>query len=340
MAFLIPYNARNPETAPALARILPLWERLAFGADLADPFCSGPQWQLSCQETFEPWRRIYLKSADNSLLVLSEMRDDQGNGILMPLDSDWLFGTTLLGPESPDLLEEALAELRQLYNPCLLVVYLSGIEENADFAAFARRFRKNCLFHLHNESVQCMASLAGGLDGFLSRRSAHHRAKIRRAWRRARSEGIVFERFNPENPALALQLYQRMLAVEERSWKGLGHCGMTEPAPRQFYANLLRRTSQTGMARIIIASRDGRDIGFIFGSIGGATYRGQQFSHDLDFARYSPGHVLQLEMIDWLCEEGLERYDLGPCSGPGMQYKCHWIDHVRPIRTWALVCKA
>ncbi len=322
MAFLIPHNARDPETAPALARILPLWERLAYGADLADPFCSGPQWQLSCQETFAPWRRIYLKSAANSLLALSEMRDDQGNGILMPLDSDWLFGTTLLGPESPDLLGEALAELRQQYNPCLLAVYLSGMEENAGFAAFARRFRKNCLFHLHNESVQCMASLAGGLDGFFSRRSAHHRAKIRRAWRKARSEGMVFERFNPENPALALQLYQRMLAVEERSWKGLSHCGMTEPAPRQFYANLLRRTSQTGMARVIIASRDGRDIGFIFGSVGGATYRGQQF-----------------EMIEWLCEEGLERYDLGPCSGPGMQYKCHWIDHVRPIRTWALVCK-
>ncbi len=257
----------------------------------------------------------------------------------MPLDSDWLFGTTLLGPESPDLLGEALAELRQQYKPCLLAVYLSGMEENAGFAAFARRFRKNCLFHLHNESVQCMASLAGGLDGFFSRRSAHHRAKIRRAWRKARSEGMVFERFNPENPALALQLYQRMLAVEERSWKGLSHCGMTEPAPRQFYANLLRRTSQTGMARVIIASRDGRDIGFIFGSVGGATYRGQQFSHDADFGRYSLGHVLQVEMIEWLCEEGLERYDLGPCSGPGMQYKCHWIDHVRPIRTWALVCK-
>lgn len=339
MAFLIPFNARDPETAPHLAHMLPLWERLAYREEIADPFCSGPQWQLACQETFEPWRRIYVKSSANSLLVLAEMRDEHGNGLLMPLDSDWLFGTTLLGPESEDLLAEAMAELAVEYSPCLTVVYLSGLGKDACFADLARRFRKRCFFHLHNESVQCMASLAGGLDGFLSRRTAHHRAKIRRARRKAGAEGIVFERARPENPAKAIELYQRMLNVEEKSWKGIGHCGMTEEAPRQFYANLLRRTSKTDSARIIIANRDGMDVGFIFGSLGGGIYRGQQFSYDLDFASLSLGHALQFEMISWLCEEGIDRYDLGPCSGPGMQYKCHWIDEVRHIRTWALVQK-
>ena len=45
MAFLTPHNARDPETAPALARIpAPLGTPPAYGADPGRSFCSGPQW--------------------------------------------------------------------------------------------------------------------------------------------------------------------------------------------------------------------------------------------------------------------------------------------------------
>ena len=69
---------------------------------------------------------------------------------------------------------------------------------------------------------------------------------------------------------------------------------MTEPAPETVYANLLRRTSQTGMVQGHHCLKGWAGYWLLFsGSVGGATYRGQQFSHDADFGRYSLGHVLQ-----------------------------------------------
>ena len=34
------------------------------------------------------------------------------------------------------------------------------------------------------------------------------------------------------------------------------------------------------------------------------------------------GNLLQLEQIRWLCEEGADRYDMGP----QMDYKRHWTE--------------
>ena len=36
----------------------------------------------------------------------------------------------------------------------------------------------------------------------------------------------------------------------------------------------------------------------------------------------SIGNLLQLEQVRWLCEEGVERYDMGPV----MDYKRSWME--------------
>jgi CelD/BcsL family acetyltransferase involved in cellulose biosynthesis len=41
-------------------------------------------------------------------------------------------------------------------------------------------------------------------------------------------------------------------------------------------------------------------------------YRGQQFSFDEAWGGLSIGNLLQDQMIAWLCEQGVERYDMGP----------------------------
>ena len=53
-----------------------------------------------------------------------------------------------------------------------------------------------------------------------------------------------------------------------------------------------------------MALHEGKDIGFIFGSMAGQIYRGQQFSFDDSWSHASIGNVLQTEQIKWLCEEG------------------------------------
>ena len=45
---------------------------------------------------------------------------------------------------------------------------------------------------------------------------------------------------------------------------------------------------------------------------------------------------MQIEKIRWLCEEGVQRYDMGPLDGPKMQYKSHWTETAFPLRTWLI----
>ena len=119
---------------------------------------------------------------------------------------------------------------------------------------------------------------------------------------------------------------------EEASWKGKGECGMTVMPSRFYYECMLRRLSVSGRARVIFARQGEHDIGYIFGSLADKVYRGQQFSYADDWKSFSIGNLLQLEQVKWLCEEHIERYDMGPM----MEYKKHWTEIVRPIRALVL----
>lgn len=334
MAFVVPFNLRAPELSPRLCAALPLWERAAYRQEIPDAFCSGPDWQLTCHQVFEPGRRIYMASSGTSILVLAERRFGNGAILLMPLDSGWCFGTTLLGPDSADLLEEAIDELDNPFRRTF--VQLSGLEANSAFSGLVRRLGGSHAFHKYGETIMGSASLAGGMDGFLSRRTSHFRARARELTRKAKTRGVKFERARPKSWEEAVPLYERMLQIEGGSWKGRAGCGMDVSPSREYYAALLGRGAKRRASRIIIASLDGEDIGFIFGNVGGKIYRGQQFSYIEESAGLAPGNLLQLEMLRWLCEEGIERYDPGPCSGPRMQYKCHWVDAMRAINTWLI----
>ena len=190
--------------------------------------------------------------------------------------------------------------------------------------------------YLAGECIQAGASLEGGLDGFLSRRSANLRSKWRKSFRRAADRGVTFERSCPTDTAGADAVYARMLAVEQRSWKGVGHCGMTESPAREFYADMIRRLAAQGTARVMFARHEGQDIGFMFGGMLGPCYRGQQFSYDAAWKDLSIGNLLQVEQIRWLCEEGAVRYDMGTASGEPMAYKLHWTEAHPTSQTWFL----
>ncbi|MBO4368549.1 MAG: GNAT family N-acetyltransferase, partial [Desulfovibrio sp.] len=65
-------------------------------------------------------------------------------------------------------------------------------------------------------------------------------------------------------------------------------------------------------------------------------YRGQQFSYNQAWHRYSIGNTLQFEQIRWLTEEKIVRYDMGPITGPRMGYKEHWTERTFPLESWIL----
>jgi len=339
---LDPESSLNEMPLP-LKNLLPHWERLAVEPSQGDPFCCGPCWNLPALRVLSPPSRILFRASSRALVLLAEYRFEDSPVLLAPLESSWLFGCPLLGDarEATDLLTaalmEALAGILEETKPAFPRIALSGLNPEGNLAlALFRRFGRDFGFYRHSSSAQCTASLQGGLDGFLSRRSANHRAKLRKASRRAAEHGISFTRCCPTTEEEANAVYERMLAVERVSWKGLGQCGMAESPARDFYADMMRCLVPERRARIIFARHEEQDIGFIFGGMAGRIYRGQQFSYNAAWKDWSIGNLMQLEKVTWLCEEGAERYDMGPIVGQRMEYKSHWTEEKREIQTWLL----
>jgi CelD/BcsL family acetyltransferase involved in cellulose biosynthesis len=185
-------------------------------------------------------------------------------------------------------------------------------------------------FGLHDTGMQCSASLSNGMDGFLANRSASHRRSLKKQSSRATKNGISFERVRPTSKDQSNSVYQRMLTIELASWKGIEQCGMTESPAKEYYDVMLRRLSESKAARIIFARHEDNDIGYIFGGLVDGLYRGQQFSYDNEWSSSSIGNLMQIEKVKWLCEEDVQRYDLGPM----MDYKKHWTELEFPFETW------
>lgn len=330
----MPYIIPDSEEKRTLLtnELFPVWQKLALSTGQADPICCAPAWNLAFHQIFRPDSRIFYLRDLESLLLLCEIKNSLGITYLMPLEDSWLFGQPLLGSYAPELLNEAIGVFLRAYPERFPPILLSGIQPDNPaniklFTFFCRRFN----YHPYSQTILCSASLKGGLDGWLGRRSANHRAKLRKAWRKAKMAGITFERARPENPESVASLYKRILNVARVSWKGIEKCGMYESPSREFYECLLEHYALTRMGYIIFAKHEERDIGFIFGGATGSIYRGQQFSYNQEYASYSIGNLLQLEKIKWLCEMGFLRYDMGPISGKRMGYKEHWTEQTHTI---------
>lgn len=313
------------------------WNRAVDASQHAEPFCCRSEWQLSFHEAFEPDRQLHLQCQDGSMLALAERQHDGVGAVFEPVESHWLFPCPLLGNNAVAMLAELLAGRPRV--PAII----GGLQIGSNaLQEFVETFHGSHDILQLASNVTCRASLAGGLDGYLSRRSAKTRRGVRSAARRIAAQGVSFERHAPTTTAETDAIYERILAVERASWKGIGECGMAEPPSSDFYRILLRRLAQSRASRVILARHEGRDIGFIFGGLcidvgskrcaRGSIYRGQQFSFADDWRQASLGNVLQLEKVRWLCEEDVARYDMGPV----MEYKHHWTETQTQFETLAL----
>ncbi len=303
-----------------------IWNRAVRVEEHGDPFCCRTEWQLSFQDAVAPSRPLEVQAEGDSAALFAR-RERDGVTIFEPIDNSWMFGSTLLGPNAVPMLAELIAR-----NPGCVTVVSGLLAGGARGRELLRAFGGGHELLRVASETSCSASLDGGLDGYLSRRSAKLRRGVRRSARRARDRGVTFERHAPTTPAACDAVYARVLEVEERSWKGIGRCGMANSPSREFYALMLRRLCAARGGRVMFATHDGEDIGFVLGCVGSGVYRGQQFSFVDTWRRESIGNLLQLEQLRWLCEEGVGRYDMGPM----MDYKRSWTEVHRRFEAVAL----
>jgi len=328
----------DPGLSPAL---LQSWTRTALSTSQVDPYCCTPFWQLPFHDAFGPDRRLLIRESSGNLLLFAENRVAPEDTILTPIDQNWLFGCPLLGKQAVELLADSLSEISRHY-PTFPRIVISGIRPGGVLSqrlinTFSRDFHLFLL--LESASTQGSASLAGGVDGYLGRRSSRQRRKLKRLQREADDKGIWFERSAPTTQETSEQTFARMLAVEQSSWKGLQQCGMDQEPATSFYRAMIARLASSKRARTIFARHEENDIGYIFGGLAGNIYRGQQFSYSEARRDTSIGNLLQLEKIKWLSEERCKRYDMGPVSGEKMEYKYHWTERQGQLESWMLIKK-
>lgn len=309
-----------------------------------DRFCSRSEWVLPFHRAFLPDRELFVyrgvsdphgsESADTFAAFAAREHPSVGR-YLEALETMWCFACPLLGRGSAELLDAAIADASPTSG--LVPVVLSGVPMSRDrsgvLAEVVTSLDGRYDLRAVDSTLRFVASLAGGLDGWLSRRSRSFRRNLRAAGKKASAEGVGFEWLRPTTGAELQTAYERVLDIETRSWKSAEGTGVEQGTMRAFYDDMLPRLAARGGLRAVVATIGGRDVGYVHGAVTDDHFRGLQISSDRDRAQLSLGNLLQREMIEGLCEEGVRSYDLGTRS----EYKRRWAEE--GLRTLTILAR-
>lgn len=307
-----------------------LWKAACRGRQDLDRFCSSPLWCLPLNEAFPNGGSVfvYTDSQDTGDLAVFSERQVRGGTLVMPLDGMWLLGAPLLGKNS-DLLLSKLVKYWAT-NPVqgIRQIMISGLYQQSPL------YHSEIWSHLHAWSAEpsgrMVASLEGGMDGFMSRRSKNFRSRLRRMVKAAEKDGFLVE-FMPQRldagPAAALM--DRIFRLETESWKGRSGSGIDSGGMRRFYEKMVPALAGEGRLRGLFLTRDGQDMAYLFGAYFDDYFRGLQFSYQADES-LGLGNVCQYHMLERLVEQGCTHYDLGQA----MKYKRRWAEHEIDSKTY------
>lgn len=305
-----------------LAAIADDFDREVAQTPAIDRFCSSSAWILAATATLMPPRAPFSFRGEFGYFAAMRGVHPAGFPYVEPLELAWGLASPLIGRDPRGLVGEVvplLASRRDWQLAIFSGLTVTGPQRRALDATLPARWERR----RGQPTIRHVASLEGGLDGFLSRRSRELRKSLRKSLRAAKQAGMTFESVRA-NEAEAAALYERIQAVEARSWKSREGVGIHTGPMRAFYGAMLPRLCALGQQRTIFARLADRDVGYILGAVMAGEYRGLQFSYDADLAQFGIGGLLQYHQVAELCEQGIARYDLGT----EMDYKRRWAEEI------------
>jgi hypothetical protein len=307
------------------------FDREVAATPAIDRFCSTTAWILAAASALMPPRSPFSFRGTYGYFAAMRGVHPAGFPYVEPVELAWGLAAPLVGRDCEALADEVagvLAARRDWQLAILSGLTASGPQRRALDRALPPRWERR----RGTPTLRHVASLDGGLDGFLARRSRDLRKSLRKGLRAAADQGVTFEAVRVSEPE-AGALYERILDIERTSWKARDGVGIAAGPMRAFYGHMLPRLCARGQQRTIFARCDGRDVGYILGAVFEGEYRGLQFSYDDAFARLGLGGLLQHAQVAALCEEGVARYDLGT----EMDYKRRWAEDVMETEMLVLV---
>jgi hypothetical protein len=285
-----------------------------------DRFCSTSAWTLAAAASLMPPRAPFSFRGDHGYFAAMRGVHPAGFPYIEPIELAWGLAAPLVGRSPEALVEEVVALLAGRRDWQLAI--LSGHTAAGDHRrALERALPARWERRRGTPTVRHVASLDGGVDGFLGRRSRDLRKSLRKALREAAAAGLTFESVRA-TPETAVALYERIQAVEARSWKARDGVGISQGPMRTFYALMLPRLAERGEQRTMFARLGEQDVGYILGAVFDREYRGLQFSYDAEHRALGIGGLLQYHQVAELCGDQIERYDLGT----EMDYKKRWAE--------------
>lgn len=297
-----------------------------------DRFCSSSAWILAAAEALMPPRAPFSFRGLHGFFAAMRGVHPAGFPYIEPVELAWGLAAPLIGGDPAALAGEVAAMLAARRDWQLAI--LAGMTaDGPQRRALERELPARWERRRGTPTIRHVASLEGGVDGFLARRSRDLRKSIRKSLRAATAAGVTFTSVRADSPAGAIALYDRIQAIEAASWKARDGVGISTGPMRAFYQLMLPRLCATDQQRTVFAERDGEDIGYILGAVLDREYRGLQFSYDDDHAELGIGSLLQFHQIVALCEEGVERYDLGT----EMDYKRRWAEELMETEMLVIV---
>jgi hypothetical protein len=296
-------------------------DRLALAAPEIDAFCSSPTWILPAAAALMPPCQPVLYRGEAGFLAAGLRLHEQVR-VLEPLEAMWGLASPLVGGAPEPLAAAAMDIFRACERSWDALILTGMMLDSALLQALVRRIGGRYRIALGPRTVRHVASLEGGADGFLARRPRGTRKSLRQSARRAAAAGIAFEELTAGDAVESDRLFERILAVERRSWKGRAQLGLDTDGMREFYRLMARRLAASGRLRVLFARRDGaEDVAYVLGAVFGDTYRGLQFAFDDRFRAVGLGNLAQLEQVRRLPAD-IVRYDLGT----GGEYKRDWAE--------------
>jgi hypothetical protein len=296
-----------------------------------DRFCSSSAWILAASSALMPPRAAFSFRGEHGYFAAARGVHPAGFPYIEPIELAWGLASPLAGKDASALAEEIVALLAQRRDWQLAI--LAGMTgDGPQRRALERALPGRWERRRGTPTIRHVASLEGGVEGFLSRRSRELRKSIRKSLRAASDAGVAFESVRVA-AAEASALYERIQAVEQNSWKAREGVGISQGPMRAFYGAMLPRLCELGQQRTMFARVGDRDVGYILGAVFDGEYRGLQFSYDDDHAKLGLGGLLQYHQIATLCDEGIGRYDLGT----EMDYKRRWAEEIMETEMLVLV---
>lgn len=293
-----------------------------------DAFCSSSTWGIPATSAFGPRDETETWTFDEGAAAFARY----GN-FLRPLECVWLLGTPIVGPKPHFVLRELFRDARFLTLDWRILVLAGipvGTPEWHPFVDLARRLGR--VDQLGDPRFRNIASLDGGVDGWMGRRSGKFRTGLRHSEKLANEYGVTFRRRTLNTWAETERAFPIVEQVEHRSHKLLGGNSILNEPMRSFVKGVFQLSATRYSVRFIEAWADDQVVGYIFGTVYQDMYRGLQMSFDDTYRSLALGNMLQLNMIRWLAADGVSLYDMGA----ELPYKERWAEIRQETRTLLL----